>query len=82
MSAVELNTNNSNMVTITIDKGRLPQAEIDRMIIEAELYNKEEEQKKIAVKSRNALLNYCYRLVHLKVNFTICGSRINPFIIN
>lgn len=63
MSAVERNTNKSNKITITNDKGRLSKCDIERMILEAELFKKEEEQNKITTEARNALYNYCYRSV-------------------
>nr|AET50612.1 hypothetical protein [Eimeria tenella] len=62
VTATEKNTGKSNQITITNDKGRLSQAEIDRMVAEAEKYRAEDEANRQRVEARNALENYCYSM--------------------
>ncbi|KAJ0391531.1 hypothetical protein ATCC90586_010879 [Pythium insidiosum] len=62
VSAVEKSTGKDNKITITNDKGRLSQAEIDRMVKEAEKYAKEDEANRARVDAKNALENYAYSL--------------------
>merc|ERR1712043_111775 len=49
-------------ITITDDKGRLSQEEIERMVEEAEKYKAEDDANKNRVESKNQLENYCYSL--------------------
>merc|ERR1712084_173266 len=44
------------------EKGRLSQAEIDRMVQEAEKYRAEDEQNKSKVEAKNGLENYCFTM--------------------
>ena len=46
----------SNQFTISNEKGRLSQAEIDRMVQEAEVYRAEGEQMKVKFKAMNECL--------------------------
>ncbi|KUF81221.1 Heat shock 70 kDa protein [Phytophthora nicotianae] len=62
VSAVEKSTGKENKITITNDKGRLSQAEIDRMVAEAEKYKSEDEANKVRIEAKNALENYAYSL--------------------
>ncbi|KAE8907926.1 Heat shock protein [Phytophthora fragariae] len=62
VSAVEKSTGKENKITITNDKGRLSQAEIDRMVAEAEKYKSEDEANKVCIEAKNALENYAYSL--------------------
>merc|ERR1712166_1377385 len=62
VSAQDKSTGKTNQVTITNEKGRLSQSEIDRMVSEAEKYASEDEANKKKVESKNALENYCYSL--------------------
>ncbi|KAL7692399.1 putative Heat shock protein 70 family [Plasmopara halstedii] len=62
VSAVEKSTGKENKITITNDKGRLSQAEIDRMVAEADKYKSEDEANKVRVEAKNALENYAYSL--------------------
>merc|ERR1739843_63939 len=43
-------------------KGRLSQAEIDRMVNEAEKFRAEDEQNKCKIEAKNGLENYCYSM--------------------
>jgi len=47
-------------LTITNDKGRLSQEEIDRMVSEAEKYKQEDEELKQKLEAKNSLENYLY----------------------
>uniref|UniRef100_A0A7S1NYK9 Heat shock protein 70 n=1 Tax=Vitrella brassicaformis TaxID=1169539 RepID=A0A7S1NYK9_9ALVE len=62
VSAQDKSTGKSNQITITNDKGRLSQAEIDRMVQEAEKYKSEDETNRQRVEAKNALENYCFTM--------------------
>jgi L1 cell adhesion molecule like protein len=62
VSAVEKSTGKENKITITNDKGRLSQEDIDRMVAEAEKYKDADERNKLRVEAKNALENYAYGL--------------------
>jgi len=62
VSASDKSTGKSNTITITNEKGRLSQAEIDRMVSEAEKYKEEDEQAKVKIDAKNSLENYCYTM--------------------
>merc|ERR1711998_52411 len=49
-------------ITITNEKGRLSQADIDRMVSEAEKYAAEDESNKQKIEAKNGLENYCYSM--------------------
>jgi heat shock 70kDa protein 1/2/6/8 len=62
VSAVEKSTGKENKITITNDKGRLSQQEIDRMVSEAETYKDQDERNKLRVEAKNGLENYAFSL--------------------
>jgi len=62
VSAQDKSTGKSNQITITNEKGRLSQAEIDRMVQEAEKYRAEDEQQKVKIEAKNGLENYCFTM--------------------
>jgi len=62
VSALEKSTGKENKITITNDKGRLSQEEIERMVQEAEKYKAEDDANKNRVEAKNGLENYCYSL--------------------
>merc|ERR1719166_833686 len=62
VSAQDKSTGKQNQITITNEKGRLSQAEIDRMVEEAEKYKAEDEANKSKIEAKNGLENYCYSL--------------------
>merc|ERR1712183_754410 len=62
VSAQDKSTGKSNQITITNEKGRLSQAEIDRMVQEAEKFRAEDEQNRSKVEAKNGLENYCFTL--------------------
>merc|ERR1712051_728922 len=62
VSALEKSTGKENKITITNDKGRLSQDEIERMVQEAEKYKAEDDANKNRIEAKNGLENYCYSL--------------------
>jgi len=62
VSAMDKGTGKSEKITITAEKGRLSQEEIERMVREAEQFAEEDEVIKKRIDSRNALEGYAYNL--------------------
>ncbi|EZG56730.1 heat shock protein 70 [Gregarina niphandrodes] len=62
VSAVEKATGKSNKITITNEKGRLSQSDIDKMVQEAEKFKAEDELQKKRIDAKNGLENYCYTM--------------------
>merc|ERR1711981_901366 len=62
VSASDKSTGKSNQITITNEKGRLSQAEIDRMVNEAEKFRAEDETNKLKIEVKNGLENYCFTM--------------------
>merc|ERR1712232_13636 len=62
VSAQDKSTGKSNQITITNEKGRLSQAEIDRMVQEAENFRAEDELAKTKIEAKNGLENYCFTM--------------------
>jgi len=62
VSAQDKSTGKTNQITITNEKGRLSQSEIDRMVSEAEKFKAEDEANKERVEAKNGLENYCFQL--------------------
>merc|ERR1711979_33437 len=62
VSAQDKSTGKSNQITITNEKDRLSQAEIDRMVNEAEKYRAEDEANKSKVEAKNGLENHCFTM--------------------
>jgi len=62
VSAIEKSTGKENKITITNDKGRLSQDEIERMVAEAERFKAEDDANKNRIEAKNGLENYCYSL--------------------
>jgi heat shock protein 1/8 len=60
--ALEKSTGKENKITITNDKGRLSQEEIDRMVQDAEKYKAEDDSHRNRIEAKNGLENYCYSL--------------------
>merc|ERR1711964_431287 len=55
-------TGKQNQITITNEKGRLSQSEIDRMVAEAEKFKSEDEANKSKIEAKNGLENYCFTM--------------------
>ncbi|KAJ3345023.1 70-kilodalton heat shock protein, partial [Allomyces javanicus] len=62
VTAVDKQTERSNKITITNDKGRLSKEDIERMVAEAEKYKKEDEEAAARVQAKNGLESYAYNL--------------------
>merc|ERR1739848_757100 len=62
VSAQDKSTGKANQITITNEKGRLSQADIDRMVQEAEKYASEDAANKEKIEAKNGLENYCYSM--------------------
>ena len=62
VSAVDKSTGKTNAMTITNEKGRLSQAEIDRMVNQADQFKAEDEANRLRVEARNSLEQYCYNV--------------------
>ncbi|KAL2115885.1 hypothetical protein VTJ04DRAFT_10140 [Mycothermus thermophilus] len=62
VSAHDKGTGKAESITITNDKGRLTQEEIDRMVAEAEKYAEEDKATRERIEARNALENYAFSL--------------------
>merc|ERR1712185_601074 len=58
VSAQDKSTSKKNQITITNEKGRLSQADIDRMVSEAEKCAAEDDQNKKKIEAKNDLDNY------------------------
>lgn len=62
VGAEDKGTGKKEKITITNDKGRLSQEEIERMVQEAEEYAEEDKLIKERVDARNGLETYCYNM--------------------
>ncbi|XP_039955221.1 heat shock protein 68 isoform X2 [Bactrocera neohumeralis] len=60
VTAKEMSTGNAKNITIKNDKGRLSQADIDRMVNEAEKYAEEDEKHRQRITARNQLESYVF----------------------
>ncbi len=62
VAAADKSTGKTSRITITNDKGRLSQEEIERMVSEAERFKEEDQRVRRQVEAKNALENYAYSL--------------------
>lgn len=62
VSAEDKASGKSEKITITAEKGRLSEEEIERMVHEAEEFAEEDKRTKQRVDARNGLESYCYSL--------------------
>jgi len=62
VTAQDMSTGNASQITITNEKGRLSQSEIDRMVQEANKYRLEDEHKKQKIEAFNRLQSYCFTM--------------------
>jgi len=62
VSAQDKGTGKASHITITNEKGRLSQSEIDRMLHEAERFRAEDEANRQKIEARNGLENYCFTM--------------------
>lgn len=62
VSAEDKGSGKSEKITITAEKGRLSEDDIERMVQEAEEFAEEDKRTKQRIDGRNALESYCYQL--------------------
>merc|ERR1711966_629077 len=62
VGAEDKGTGKNEKITITNDKGRLSQDEIERMVQEAEEFSDEDKKVREKIEARNALENYVYSM--------------------
>ena len=62
VSAKEMSSGKEKNITIKNDKGRLSQAEIDRMVSEADRFREEDDKQRERIAARNQLEGYCFQL--------------------
>jgi len=62
VSAQDKSTGKKNQITITNDKGRLSQAEIERMVKEAEKFKESDELEKQRIEAKNKVENFAYQV--------------------
>jgi len=62
VNAMEKSTGKEQKITITNDKGRLSQADIEKMVADAEKYKEDDEKIKMVIESKNKLENYVYSM--------------------
>ena len=62
VSASEKSSGKSNKITITNDKGRLSQEDIDRMVEEAEKYKQEDDEIQDKIEAKNRLDGYLFQI--------------------
>jgi len=60
VSALEKATGKENKITITNEKGRLSEKDIDKLVKEAETFKAEDESIKKKIEAKNGLEHYCY----------------------
>ncbi|KAK0743115.1 heat shock protein 70 family [Schizothecium vesticola] len=77
VSAHDKGTGKGESITITNDKGRLTQEEIDRMVAEAEKYAEEDKATRERIEARNGLENYAFNLKNQVNDDEGMGSKIS-----
>jgi endoplasmic reticulum chaperone BiP len=77
VSASDKGTGKAESITITNDKGRLSQDEIDRMVEEAEKFAEEDKQVRERIEAKNGLENYYYSLKNQVNDKDGMGSKIS-----
>ena len=64
VTATDKGTTRSGRITITNNKGRLSQEEIERLVKEAERYKEQDQKIRKRVQSKNGLESYCVNIKH------------------
>ncbi|XLR63446.1 hypothetical protein HN51_068156 [Arachis hypogaea] len=75
--AEDKTTGSKNGITITNEKGRLSNAEINRMVKEAALFKEEDKKFKMMVKAKNALDDYIYKMEKAMEDSDV-SSKVSP----
>ena len=78
VSAADKGTGKSESITITNEKGRLTQDEIDRMVAEAEEFAAEDEAQKKRIEALNSLSSYVYSLKSQLADSDGLGGKLDP----
>eukprot|EP00968_Pinguiococcus_pyrenoidosus_P028118 scaffold7641_cov277-Pinguiococcus_pyrenoidosus.AAC.1 len=65
VSAQDKGTGKSEKITITAEKGRLSEEEIERMVQEAEQFAEEDKMMKAKIDAKNSLESYLYNLKNM-----------------
>ena len=76
VSAQEKSTGNVKKIQIKNDKGRLSQADIDRMVADAEKYKAQDEEARKKIEAKNSFEGYCYG-VRNSINGDL-ASKVQP----
>jgi len=76
VKAEDKGTGKAEKITITNDKGRLNQDEIDRMVKEAEQFAEEDKKVKGKVEAKNSLENYLYSMKNTVTDQKKLGEKI------
>merc|ERR1711865_1281244 len=76
VKAEDKGTGKAEKITITNDKGRLNQDEIDRMVKEAEDFAEEDKKVKGKVEAKNSLENYLYSMKNTVTDQKKLGEKI------
>ena len=74
VSAQDKSTGNVKKITIKNEKGRLSQADIDKMVADAEKFKAEDEKIKKKVEAKNALEGYCFGVRNSMNNEQLAGA--------
>lgn len=74
VNAKDKASNKVNAITISNDKGRLTQAEIDRMIEEAEKFKAADDAQAAKVQMREETKNYVYQVMETLENEEMCAK--------
>merc|ERR1719213_1547268 len=77
VKAEDKGTGKAEKITITNDKGRLNQDEIDRMVKEAEQFAEEDKKVKGKVEAKNSLENYLYSMKNTVSDKKKLGDKIS-----
>jgi len=77
VSAEDKGTGKSESITITNDKGRLSEEEIERMVAEAEQFAEEDKLLKEKIEAKNTLENYLYTIKNQVNDEEGLGSKIS-----
>jgi heat shock protein 5 len=78
VGAEDKGTGKKEAITITADKGRLSQDEIERMVREAEEFADEDKEFKERVDAKNALEGYAYSMRNTIEDEDKLGGKIDP----
>jgi len=62
VSAADKSSGKSEKITITNDKGRLSNEEIEKMVADAEKFKAEDDQQKERIAAKNGLESYCFNM--------------------